>query len=198
MGLFKKKIGLYRLRILVYLLSKMWLSANLSGCKNRLQSHFYNRHMAVVVSRRVVLGFALWCAACVPLGATDIFKCVVNGTLTFQGSPCAVPGPVHRPTAEELNASRKKAAADNQVRPASNPTNTGPVTAARNPPKDSPQTSVFPTQSGFRCDGRQYCSQMRSCSEAKYFLARCAGVKLDGNRDGVPCEQQWCTHPLAD
>lgn len=161
------------------LLFKKYVSASLSGCKNRLQSHFYNRHMAVVVSRRVVLGFALWCAACVPLGATDIFKCVVNGTLTFQGSPCAVPGPVHRPTAEELNASRKK-------------------TAARNPPKDSPQTSVFPTQSGFRCDGRQYCSQMRSCSEAKYFLARCPGVKLDGNRDGVPCEQQWCTHPLAD
>jgi hypothetical protein len=39
---------------------------------------------------------------------------------------------------------------------------------------------------------------MRSCREAKYFLARCPGVKLDGNRDGVPCEQQWCTHPLAD
>ncbi|MCP5272663.1 MAG: thermonuclease family protein [Burkholderiaceae bacterium] len=46
--------------------------------------------------------------------------------------------------------------------------------------------------SGFRCDGRTHCSQMRSCAEAEYFLAHCPGVKMDGNRDGVPCEQQWC------
>lgn len=43
-----------------------------------------------------------------------------------------------------------------------------------------------------RCDGRQYCSQMTSCQEAKWFLQNCPGVKMDGNRDGVPCEQQWC------
>lgn len=44
----------------------------------------------------------------------------------------------------------------------------------------------------FRCDGRTHCSQMTSCEEAKYFLAHCPTVKMDGNRDGVPCEQQWC------
>jgi hypothetical protein len=38
---------------------------------------------------------------------------------------------------------------------------------------------------------------MRSCAEAKYFLANCPGVKMDGNRDGTPCEQQWCTYPGA-
>lgn len=48
-----------------------------------------------------------------------------------------------------------------------------------------------PTQS-FRCDGRTYCSQMTSCAEATYFLKHCPGVKMDGNNDGVPCEQQWC------
>ena len=51
--------------------------------------------------------------------------------------------------------------------------------------------SVPPTQS-FRCDGRTHCAQMTSCEEAKYFLANCPGVKMDGNRDGIPCEQQWC------
>ncbi|MEY4753994.1 MAG: hypothetical protein RJA44_1669 [Pseudomonadota bacterium] len=45
---------------------------------------------------------------------------------------------------------------------------------------------------GFSCDGRQYCSQMRSCAEAKYFLANCPGVKMDGDGDGIPCEAQWC------
>lgn len=49
-----------------------------------------------------------------------------------------------------------------------------------------------PTAAAYRCDGRTHCSQMTSCAEAKYFLANCPGVKMDGNRDGVPCEQQWC------
>lgn len=45
----------------------------------------------------------------------------------------------------------------------------------------------------FRCDGRTYCSQMTSCAEAKYFLRNCPDTKMDGNHDGVPCQQQWCT-----
>lgn len=49
----------------------------------------------------------------------------------------------------------------------------------------------------YRCDGRTHCSQMTSCAEAKYFLSNCPGVKMDGNNDGVPCEQQWCTSPFA-
>lgn len=49
----------------------------------------------------------------------------------------------------------------------------------------------------FRCDGRTHCSQMSSCAEAKFFLANCPGVKMDGNNDGVPCESQWCTSPRA-
>ena len=49
----------------------------------------------------------------------------------------------------------------------------------------------------FRCDGRQYCSQMTSCAEATFFLRNCPGVKMDGNNDGIPCEQQWCTSPFA-
>lgn len=44
----------------------------------------------------------------------------------------------------------------------------------------------------FRCDGRQHCSQMRSCAEATYFIRHCPNTKMDGNNDGVPCEQQWC------
>lgn len=44
----------------------------------------------------------------------------------------------------------------------------------------------------FACDGRTMCSQMRSCEEATYFLKHCPGTRMDGNGDGVPCEQQWC------
>lgn len=44
----------------------------------------------------------------------------------------------------------------------------------------------------FSCDGRTYCSEMRSCEEAKYFLNNCPNTKMDGDHDGIPCESQWC------
>ncbi|HEX7333846.1 MAG TPA: cold shock domain-containing protein [Pyrinomonadaceae bacterium] len=47
-----------------------------------------------------------------------------------------------------------------------------------------------------RCDGRTRCSQMTSCEEARYFLANCPGTQMDGDNDGVPCEQQWCISPF--
>jgi cold shock CspA family protein len=65
------------------------------------------------------------------------------------------------------------------------------------PQQRAPAAPAQPVASLYRCDGRQHCSQMTSCSEAKFFLQNCPGTKMDGNGDGVPCEQQWCTHPLA-
>ena len=56
---------------------------------------------------------------------------------------------------------------------------------------DIPATPPSPVAQ-YKCDGRTYCSQMTSCEEATYFLRSCPGVKMDGNNDGVPCEQQWC------
>ena len=44
----------------------------------------------------------------------------------------------------------------------------------------------------FSCQGKQYCSQMVSCAEAKFYLKNCPNVKIDGNGDGMPCEKQWC------
>lgn len=56
----------------------------------------------------------------------------------------------------------------------------------------APDEVTAPLPGAYRCDGRIHCSQMHSCAEAQYFLKHCPGVKMDGNRDGVPCEQQWC------
>lgn len=44
----------------------------------------------------------------------------------------------------------------------------------------------------FTCDGRTRCTQMTSCEEAEYFIHNCPGTEMDGDRDGVPCESQWC------
>ena len=69
-----------------------------------------------------------------------------------------------------------------------------PSTAVRAPAQVAhPQGELLrtPAQS-FSCDGRTHCSQMRSCEEATYFIEHCPGTKMDGNKDGVPCERQWC------
>lgn len=62
-----------------------------------------------------------------------------------------------------------------------------------------PETSTTPesrAEMQFRCDGRTRCSQMTSCAEAKFFLTNCHGTQMDGDHDGIPCEQQWCTSPF--
>jgi cold shock CspA family protein len=46
--------------------------------------------------------------------------------------------------------------------------------------------------SKYTCDGRQRCSEMKSCAEANYFIRHCPGTEMDGDNDGVPCEDQWC------
>lgn len=61
---------------------------------------------------------------------------------------------------------------------------------------DQPASAAADT-ARFQCDGRTHCSQMTSCAEATFFLRHCPNTKMDGNHDGVPCEQQWCTSPFA-
>ena len=49
----------------------------------------------------------------------------------------------------------------------------------------------------FACDGRTHCSQMTSYEEASFFLSHCPGVKMDGDHDGIPCEQQWASPEMS-
>ncbi len=61
------------------------------------------------------------------------------------------------------------------------------------PQIQSAQTSAAPVAANnYVCDGRQHCSQMRSCEEATWFIRNCPNTKMDGEGDGVPCEQQHC------
>ena len=57
--------------------------------------------------------------------------------------------------------------------------------------------AIEASSQNFQCDGRKHCSQMTSCSEAKFFLRNCPDVRMDGNHDGIPCEQQWCTSSFS-
>ncbi len=48
--------------------------------------------------------------------------------------------------------------------------------------------SMKESPSRFQCDGRIYCSQMHSRAEAEYFTRHCPGTRMDGDHDGIPCE----------
>ena len=56
--------------------------------------------------------------------------------------------------------------------------------------------SFQPAEAGtatfFKCEGKTHCSQMNSCAEATFYLKNCPGVKIDGDRNGIPCEKQHC------
>ncbi|WP_439520169.1 cold shock domain-containing protein [Hydrogenophaga sp.] len=73
------------------------------------------------------------------------------------------------------------------------PTTAVPESPRPPPVVSRPLTAQAPAQrASFQCDGRQHCSQMSSCAEATYFLKNCPGTQMDGDGDGVPCEQQLC------
>jgi hypothetical protein len=152
-----------------------------------------------------LLIFALT-AASVPVAATTpVFKCVVNGTATFQRDPCPSAAPRKPVTKEKLNAEHQKTQIQQEKTPANPATATATEQRApilsepskpssrgdsgRPPPTAAP---AHPEKSQYKCDGRKYCSQMNSCAEAKYFLTHCPGVRMDGDGNGIPCERQWC------
>lgn len=42
--------------------------------------------------------------------------------------------------------------------------------------------------SGNTCGSKKYCNQMNSCDEAYFYYQSCGLDRLDGDKDGVPCE----------
>lgn len=109
-----------------------------------------------------------------------IHRCQINGKVSFSHEPCA-----------DARAPATK--------PGQGPEASKGIARKEDTPQRSttalprPAASLPPAAPAFRCDGRLHCSQMTSCNEAKLFLKNCPGVKMDGDGDGVPCEQQWCT-----
>lgn len=45
----------------------------------------------------------------------------------------------------------------------------------------------------YNCATKKICKQMRSCAEAKFYLHECKLKRLDGDKDGIPCESHKCT-----
>ncbi|NHQ84743.1 cold shock domain-containing protein [Iodobacter sp. HSC-16F04] len=58
------------------------------------------------------------------------------------------------------------------------------IFSAREALRSNPQFQCEPEKSS--------CSRMSSCAEALFHQERCDVSNMDGDRDGIPCEQQWC------
>ncbi|WP_203140482.1 excalibur calcium-binding domain-containing protein [Marinobacter mangrovi] len=58
----------------------------------------------------------------------------------------------------------------------------------RSEPEIQYSTADTVPNSRFSCDGRQYCGQMTSRAEAEFFTRHCPNTKMDGDHDGIPCE----------
>ncbi len=59
---------------------------------------------------------------------------------------------------------------------------TGEASAARSEP--TPIKSEFEG----RCGAKRTCGEMTNCEEARFYLTQCGLSRLDGDKDGVPCE----------
>lgn len=61
---------------------------------------------------------------------------------------------------------------------------------------DIEQMPLYETpQAKFRCEaGKTHCSHMSSCAEATFYINHCPNTQMDGDRDGIPCESQWCSN----
>jgi hypothetical protein len=70
------------------------------------------------------------------------------------------------------------------------------ITIVKSTPIDRPSALLgdnsMRNTTGFNCDGRTHCAQMRSCQEARFFLDNCSNMQVDGDQDGIPCEKRWC------
>ena len=52
----------------------------------------------------------------------------------------------------------------------------------------APESKFNNATTSYTCDGRQYCSQMNSRAEAVFFIKNCPNTLMDGDNDGIPCE----------
>lgn len=140
-----------------------------------------------------LLALATLLSVFMPVQAADrIHKCRVQGRVVYQSDVCPLVGPRQQPSISELNAARRNRPQADDA-PADEAPPARPAPAGKVSTSPAPAATMTPVErSSARCDGRRYCSQMRSCEEARYFLAHCPTVKMDGDGDGVPCEMQWC------
>lgn len=86
-------------------------------------------------------------------------------------------------TKQETKVGKKEAAPSPS--PSATPT---PSFASAVQETATPQSAAPASNSGFVCGTKTKCGEMTSCEEAKFYLNNCGLTRLDGDKDGIPCE----------
>lgn len=112
-----------------------------------------------------------------------IYKCKdANGQIRYSDNVCAATGSDNAATLKKTPSTRPSEKAATAKPPPPSPP----------PPAESASSSPRVPPSNYTCQGKTRCTEMTSCEEAVYYLKHCPGVKIDGDNDGTPCEDQWC------
>jgi endonuclease YncB( thermonuclease family) len=53
---------------------------------------------------------------------------------------------------------------------------------------EAPAGSSFASTTSFSCGTKHTCGEMTDCDEARFYLKNCELKRLDGDKDGIPCE----------
>jgi len=51
-----------------------------------------------------------------------------------------------------------------------------------------PKPAPAQPEGAWRCGAKRTCGEMTSCEEARFYLTQCGVSRLDGDKDGRPCE----------
>jgi hypothetical protein len=69
-----------------------------------------------------------------------------------------------------------------------------PPTTEPTPTPDVPEVPVTTPTAKYSCRGKTWCDEMTSCEEALFYLRNCPNTRIDGDKDGIPCEEEFCGH----
>jgi len=134
------------------------------------------------MSRKGIAIFVALLIAAVGAFGYYCYQLVERQTASLQSAPAASRTTPEPQASASVAPSRKRA-----------PSTVSATPALREVVASEPSTTAEPQPyKQFQCDGRTRCAQMTSCDEAKFFNANCPGARMDGDKDGIPCEQQWC------
>lgn len=55
--------------------------------------------------------------------------------------------------------------------------------------KKTSYTNNKASSSDYQCGNKRYCYEMVSCKEVMFYFNNCGLSRLDGDKDGIPCEK---------
>jgi endonuclease YncB( thermonuclease family) len=109
-----------------------------------------------------------------------------NQRLGLWGEPNPIPpwewrkkGSAARPMPELFSSGENSQSHDSPEKSQSTPV----AVPAETIPSENPGQQPNP-----KCGNKRFCKEMPDCAEARYYLTECGLTKLDGDGDGIPCE----------